>query len=106
MHDTPPPLDVVAEWQHCQFARHAQDPRRIERQEAASARFWIPVSRCFAWICSRALKRDGDGNRSKGMKIKSRRLEGAGVGSKRLIFAAARRRREGPVISGCWRKPW
>jgi len=39
MHDTTPTLDAVAEWQHCQFVRHAQDPRRVEWQEAEYARF-------------------------------------------------------------------
>jgi hypothetical protein len=45
MYDAPPALDVVAEWQHCQFVRRAQEPQSVERQEAAQARFWISVAR-------------------------------------------------------------
>jgi hypothetical protein len=26
----PPAPDLVAKWQHCQFARHAQEPRRTQ----------------------------------------------------------------------------
>src|SRR5208282_5000753 len=57
--------------------------------EAACARFSIAFSRLFPQL-SRACARDrgDDGNRWKGMKIKSRRLKGAGLGSKRFSCAA------------------
>jgi hypothetical protein len=71
MHYAPPAPDVAAEWQHCQFVRHAQEPRRVEQQEEARARFSTPSRDARARSGNAAMT----GIVHKGTKIKSRRLK-------------------------------
>jgi hypothetical protein len=41
MHDSPRAPDVAAEWQHCQFVRHAQDPRRVPSTTTQKPALWF-----------------------------------------------------------------
>jgi O-succinylbenzoate synthase len=63
--------DVVAEWQHCQFARHAQELLRTQLAMSLS--------------CSFA---DGNGKISgRERKIKAGACKGAGLGLKNFLAA-------------------
>jgi hypothetical protein len=58
MHDAQSALDVVAECQHCQFVRCAQDPPRLEWREAASAALSGLHLRWIRWLCSETRRQD------------------------------------------------
>jgi hypothetical protein len=58
MHDAQPALDVVAECQHCQFVRYAQDPPRLEWREAARAALSGLDLRWIRRVCSETPRED------------------------------------------------
>jgi hypothetical protein len=87
MYDTPPAPDVVAEWQHCQFVRHAQDPRRwnSEKPHPRALRAASHLD-SHGVACALRRKRGDDENRSRRTENKKAgAFEGAGVGSMRLF---------------------
>src|ERR1700722_3994385 len=108
--------DVVAEWQHCQFVRHAQEPHH--EQLGMSLSCSVPDTDERIGRMSAQIKKAGAGRAPALAGIRNRRWKGAGVasdkkpalegrrmGSRDLSRRTWRREDRSMLTSGCSRRP-